>query len=194
MRQLLPILIGLAVGCHTAGSAPPEVVQNESGKASHFPDVLLTAQDGRRLRFHEDLVRDRCVVIQFMYVNCEKICPPTTARLQELHSLLSPEERGRFQFLSISLDSDHDNPETLAAFAARWKAPEGWLYLAGQAEGIAELGRALGERLALPVTPDDPLQHSAVVIVGNDKRGDWRVLPSGTSAERMHAVLAKLLR
>ena len=189
------VLASLVLGaCHAPVASAPAPKPSVPKSQTALPDPVLTSHDGRQLRFHDELVRDRCVVIQFLYLNCENICPPTTRRLQELQALLEPEEQRRWRFLSISLDPGNDTPESLAAFAARWQAPPGWLYLSGEPAAIADLRRALGERLALASETGDPLTHSASVIVGNDARGDWRVLPSTMSAERMLATLRRLAR
>jgi protein SCO1/2 len=189
------VLASLVLGaCHAPVASAPAPKPSVPKSPPALPDPVLTSHDGRQLRFHDELVRDRCVVIQFLYLNCENICPPTTRRLQELQALLEPEEQRRWRFLSISLDPGNDTPESLAAFAARWQAPPGWLYLRGEPAAIADLRRALGERLALASETEDPLTHSASVIVGNDARGDWRVLPSTLSAERMLATLRRLAR
>jgi len=39
----------------------------------YFPDYVLTGHDGRKVRFYEDLLRDKVVLINFMYVNCDGI-------------------------------------------------------------------------------------------------------------------------
>ena len=44
------------------------------GKPSdRFPNTLLVGTDGKRYRFYEDLVRDRIVIVQFMYTTCTGI-------------------------------------------------------------------------------------------------------------------------
>jgi len=37
----------------------------------YFPNTPLVTQDGARVRFYDDLVRDKCVLIQFMYTTCD---------------------------------------------------------------------------------------------------------------------------
>ena len=38
-----------------------------------FPNTILVGHDDREYRFYEDLVRDRVVVVQFMYTTCTGI-------------------------------------------------------------------------------------------------------------------------
>ena len=52
--------------------SPPH--ESPNGKSSdRFPNTVLTAHDGTRHRFYEDLVRDRIVIIQFLYTRCNGI-------------------------------------------------------------------------------------------------------------------------
>lgn len=39
----------------------------------YFPNTVLTTQDEERVRFYDDLVRDKCVLINFMYTTCDGI-------------------------------------------------------------------------------------------------------------------------
>src|ERR1051325_12008799 len=46
-----------------------------------FPNVTLTTHEGKKVRFYDDLLKDKIVLINFMYVKCEGTCPGTTANL-----------------------------------------------------------------------------------------------------------------
>lgn len=37
----------------------------------HIPNTALVSQRGERVRFHDDVLRGRCVLIQFMYTTCD---------------------------------------------------------------------------------------------------------------------------
>ncbi|MDX1999266.1 MAG: hypothetical protein SF066_16230 [Thermoanaerobaculia bacterium] len=60
-----------------AGAAP--VVESPSSLAprgpalisQRLPNVVLKAHDGRLVRFYDDLVKDKIVMINFMYSNCK---------------------------------------------------------------------------------------------------------------------------
>src|SRR5690349_22480924 len=53
-----------------------------------LPNVLLETHDGRQVRFYDDLVKDRMVVINMMYANCSNLCPPNTANLLQVQEAL----------------------------------------------------------------------------------------------------------
>lgn len=37
-----------------------------------FPNVVLKTHEGRNVRFHDDLLKDKIVLINFFYVTCEE--------------------------------------------------------------------------------------------------------------------------
>ena len=47
------------------------------------PNVSLIDQDGRKVRFYDDVLKGRQVVLSAMYSACEKLCPPTMRNLIE---------------------------------------------------------------------------------------------------------------
>ena len=60
-----------------------------SGKMSdRFPNTLLYTQDNKSVRFYDDLIRNKTVIIDFMWATCDDNCPMKTASLLKLHSLL----------------------------------------------------------------------------------------------------------
>lgn len=38
--------------------------------SSRFPNILLSTHDGKTVRFYDDLVKDRIVIVNFMYTSC----------------------------------------------------------------------------------------------------------------------------
>ena len=54
----------------------------------YFPNLVLTAQDGRKLKFYDDLVKDKIVIFNMFYAKCEGICSPITRNLVRLQNVL----------------------------------------------------------------------------------------------------------
>src|SRR5690242_7568372 len=63
--------------------SPRELIQRR-----HLPNVELLTHDNRTVRFYDDLIKDRRVVIQFMFARCRDICPIITHHLVEVQRLL----------------------------------------------------------------------------------------------------------
>src|ERR1044072_3777398 len=56
--------------------------------SSHFPNVELITQDGKKVHFYDDLIKGKVVAIELMYTTCKYNCPLETARLVQLQKLL----------------------------------------------------------------------------------------------------------
>ncbi len=48
---------------------PPKAARMEG----FFPNIVLVTQDEERVRFYDDLLKDKVVVINFMYTSCDGI-------------------------------------------------------------------------------------------------------------------------
>src|SRR5215510_2083471 len=57
-------------------------------RARYFPNVALTTHEGRKVRFYDDLIKDKIVTINFMYADCDGVCPGITANLARVQKLL----------------------------------------------------------------------------------------------------------
>ncbi|MCY1504605.1 hypothetical protein D9M68_387820 [compost metagenome] len=139
---------------------------------SYFPDVDLLSHDGRRLRFYDDLIEGKVVLINFIFTSCGDTCPLETARLRQVQKLLGDQVGRDIHFYSISIDPIHDTPEVLKAYAEKFQVAPGWLFLTGD---YAEIN-ALRESLGLLAQSDDPTnlqQHNLSLIIGNQSTGQW---------------------
>lgn len=156
--------------------------------SEYFPNVELTNQDGQKLRFYDDVIKDKIVAINFIFTSCRAICPAETARMRQVEKALG-EQMGRDVFFySISIDPDRDTPEVLKAYAAKFGTGPGWQFLTGKEEDVILLQKKLG----LWVTDAqsiDPKDHSINLIVGNESTGRW----SKRSSFDDPKVLARLL-
>jgi len=57
-----------------AQAAPPAAAAAVAGPAPayHFPNLVLRTHEGRNVRFYDDLVKGKIVLINFMYADCKK--------------------------------------------------------------------------------------------------------------------------
>jgi protein SCO1/2 len=155
--------VALAAG--GARAAPPD----SPWGAAYFPDVPLVTQDGEEVRFYDDLVKDRFVVINFVFTRCTKACPLETANLARVQKLLGPRVGRDIFMYSISLDPEHDTPEALKAYARRFQAGPGWSFLTGARRDIDLIRAKLGDRSRLE-------NHAVGLALGNDPKGQWTTL------------------
>jgi len=144
-------------------SPTPEVDPNLLQKV---PDVFVTDQNGRHLRFHTDLIAGKVVAINFIFTTCTAICPLLTATFRRVQQELGEEGR-EVQLISISVDPTTDTPERLRDFAAKFKAGPGWTFVTGGKSEIDSILQALGVAVA------NKNNHTPMVLIGNDATGFW---------------------
>src|SRR5689334_11713448 len=88
--------------------------------ANYFPNTLLTTQHGTTVRFYDDVLKGKIVVIYLMYTTCEYKCPLETARLVQVQKLLGDRVGKDIFFYGLSIDPVHDTPEVLKAYAQKF--------------------------------------------------------------------------
>lgn len=162
------------------------VSARERIRERHFPNVPLQAHDGRTVRFYDDLLKGKIVLINFMYLGCsDGTCPLTTAALRRVQELLG-ERAGRDVFIySITLNPEYDTPEALAAYAKSFDVGPGWLFLTGAPRDIERLRRSLGFYERDPVEDANKSTHVAMVRYGNEPRKLWAMTSALVSPEVM---------
>jgi len=83
--------------------APPQETATPWG-ADYFPNTPLLTQDGEKVHFFDDLIKDKVVAINFIFTGCSDSCPVETARLRQVQKILG-DRVGKDIFLySISID------------------------------------------------------------------------------------------
>src|ERR1044072_8394456 len=146
-KTLIGLLLGIAllVGVATAQTETKRVKTPRERLAERsFPNVTLTTHEGKKVKFYDDLIKDKIILINFMYVKCDGICPGTTANLLNVQKMLG-DRVGRDIFMySITLKPEEDTPEVLNRYAKAYKTKPGWLFLTGDPKDVELLRRSLG--------------------------------------------------
>jgi protein SCO1/2 len=136
--------------------------------AGYVPNVPVVTQDGEVLRFYDDLIKDKIVVVSFLYTSCRDVCPLAAARLAQLQDRLG-DRIGRDIFLiSITIDPETDTPQRLKEYAEAFHAKPGWTFITGADEDIREIRYKLGERSR------KLSEHRNEVMLGNGRTGEWQ--------------------
>src|SRR4051794_610167 len=78
-----------------------------------LPNVNLRTQENQQVRFYDDLVKGKTVVISFLFTSCKVICPRTTANLLKVQKSLGDHMGRDVFFYSLTLDPATDTPEVL---------------------------------------------------------------------------------
>ena len=148
----------------------------------YFPNFELTTHEGKKVRFYDDLIKDKIVVINFMYAKCEGVCMPVTMNLKRVQNLLG-RRMGRDIFMySITLKPEEDTPQALKRYVQAHKIKPGWTFLTGKPDEINTLRRSLGFKDAKAKLDKDLTNHTGMVKYGNEARQWWAMFPGEANA------------
>jgi protein SCO1/2 len=143
-----------------------------------FTNVEVKTHDGRTLRFYDDVMKGKILLINFFYADCDAVCPLMTANLARVQDLLGARVGDEIRIVSISLQPEHDTPEIMAAYARTYGAGPGWLFLTGRRDDIELLRHRLGFVDIDPVVDADPEQHIGTVRIANEPMHRWAMSPA----------------
>ena len=162
MSLFAPIAVALGLVLGTAQA------QQEKAR-EYFTDTPLLTESGRAIRFYSDALKDKVVLINFVFTQCGDTCPLITARLVQVKKELGEAFGRDVRFISISVDPEHDRPEDLVRFARKFDAahPE-WWFLTGDKANVdlvaKKLGAYTGERES----------HLTAIIIGDAAGSRWK--------------------
>jgi len=184
-------LIGLAllIGCAIVSPAQVKTPRERLAERS-FPNVTLTTHNGKKVRFYDDLIKDKIVIINFMYVKCDGKCPGTTANLVQVQKLLGDRIGKDIFIYSITLKPEEDTPKVLNAYAKAYKVKKGWEFLTGDPKDIELLRQKLGFIDRDPVRDANKSNHIGMLRWGNEPHTLW----AGCPASLAPAKIVKELR
>jgi protein SCO1/2 len=172
-------------------SAPPEsaaLAHTLSPSEKYFSDVELINQDGEKLRFYNDVLKNKVVIINTFFTTCTSVCPPMNRNLEKIQNALG-DRLGKDAFLvSISVDPETDTPLRLKDYARRFHARSGWLFLTGKKENVDWALYKLGQYVE---TKDD---HSTIIIIGNEPKGLWKKAFGLAKPEELMKIVDDVLR
>jgi protein SCO1/2 len=159
----------------SAKPKPPEpasLTKVSSGPSTpaekYFSDVELLDQDGQKLRFYTDVLKNKVVIINTFFTTCTNICPPMNRNFEKIQEALG-DRLGKDAFLiSITVDPQTDTPTRLKEYSRRFHARPGWLFLTGSKENVDWALYKLGQYVE---TKDD---HTNIFIIGNEPKGLWK--------------------
>ena len=147
---------------------PAASARVRSRAEQYFSDVDLINQDGQKMRFYSDVLKDKVVVINTFFTTCTGVCPPINRTLERMQEALG-DRLGKDAFLvSMSVDPETDTPARLKEYSRRFHARPGWIFLTGKKENVDWALYKLGQYFE---TKDG---HTAIIIIGNEPKGLWK--------------------
>ena len=180
---LVPLLLG---GNAYAAQDPGSSTLSRPARAGFFPNVPLITQNGEKVRFYDDLIRDKTVLLHFFLVGCtDGLCPTAVANLRKVQDLLG-ERMGRdISFLSITLQPKKDTPAILKEYSDNFDIKPGWKFLTGKPADVEKLRRALSFVDSDPLRDKDLSNHVGMARYGNDRLERWGGVSLRSSPENI---------
>lgn len=131
-------------------------------------EASLLDRRGERVRFPDEALGDRVVVLSFDYTSCTTTCPVTTElMLQVEDGLAAMPGHEQVRLVTITIDPATDVPSRLADYADSVGAGDDWLWLTGEVPAVT------GVLTGLKVHVPNIEEHRSVFLVGDAGRGGW---------------------
>ena len=153
----------------------------------YFTDVELVNQDGQTMRLYSDVLKDHVVVINCFFATCPSVCPPMNANLEKVQEAFKDTLGKRLLIVSITVDPTSDTPAQLKAYAQRFHARPGRLFLTGKKENVDLALKKLGMYV------EDKNDHVSIFVVGNVPTGLWKKAFGLAKAEDLVAVVQSVV-
>jgi protein SCO1/2 len=166
-----PVVVAALLGCAAAALVHPPAARAARWGADYFPNVPLVTQDGKVVHFYDDVLKGKGVAVNLIYTRCSASCPLETAKLSQVQRLLGAHVGKDVFFVSISIDPDHDTPEVLKAYAEKFHAGPGWVFLTGKMEDIRLVAKKMGLASLTDAASRDG--HQPSLMIGNEPTGEW---------------------
>ncbi len=158
----------------------------EAKRRGYFTDLELITQEGKKVRFYSDMLKDKVVLITAYYLNCGVACPLQNVVLSKLQKLLGDRFGKSIFFISVSVDPENDKWEQVKDYAKVWDAKSGWTFLTGKKVNVDWVAYKLG------LYVKNPEDHETRFILGNVKTGHWLRMPPQSTAEILALKLTDL--
>jgi protein SCO1/2 len=154
-----------------------KISSRERIRQRYFPNLVLLTHEGRRVRFYDDLIKDKIVLLNFMYVKCEGVCMPITMNLRRVQDLLG-RRMGRDIFIhSFTLKPQEDTVASLRQYAQIHRVKPGWSFHTGSVDEMELLRRKLGYVDPDPEVDKDKSNHLGIIKYGNEPLERWGGCP-----------------
>ena len=185
--SLIPLMYaGSALGRSTA-------VFEHVTREPYFPNTLVTTHEGKKVRFYDDLIKGKVVIINAMYTVCTSTCPTNTASLLSLQEALGAQVGKDIFIYSITLQPEIDDPRALKEYAKKYGVRAGWTFLTGKRGDMENIRKKLGFYDSDPIADAKLSNHAGVFRIGNDRLGRWMMVPAATPTRQALVAVRNIL-
>jgi protein SCO1/2 len=175
-RFLATVSIALALmlssALYASNTSDADRIAAEEKARNYFSNLEVIDQDGQTLRFYDDLLKDKVVVINFIFTNCQGACPLMTQNLTMVRDMLGVTLGQEIHFVSISIDPIRDTPAAMKEFAETHYADQaGWRFVTGNQDNLEYIVKKLGQY------NEEVDAHSTLLLAANVRTAHWTKIP-----------------
>jgi protein SCO1/2 len=174
----LAVVIGVLSGCGSGGSKDEhenhknhENSKEETSQSLDWDVQSFTYKDHNDAEFGLEDLKGKVWMANFIFTNCETVCPPMTAHMAKIQQM-AKEENVDVEFVSFSIDPKRDDAAALKKFGKNYDADfSNWHFIGGYSQG--EIESLAKESFKTPVTADpnsDQFIHATAFFLV-DKEG-----------------------
>lgn len=170
----------------------PSPSKRDTIRQKSFPNVPLVTHRGKTVRFYDDLLKNKIVVLSVISAQRAEACAPLMARLAEVQKLLLRWFAEDVHFYSITTTPEQDTPETLHAFADAHGVRGKWWLLTGCPTDVEYLRGVLG--WTGDPGDDEGERLAEFVRYGNETRAAWGACDATTAPQRIAEDVSFVIR
>jgi len=131
-----------------------------------IPDVVLLNATGDKVNINDAVNLDEPLMLNFIFTTCTAICPVLSATFAQTRTQLGP-AHDDVNYLSISIDPEHDTPDRLKAYAENYRAGPEWEFFTGSLEDIISVQRAFNAYRG------DKMNHRPLTFLRASRKTPW---------------------
>ena len=157
---------------------------------NHLPNLPLMTQDGKMVRFYDDLVKDKKVVLTFIDTTIQPDSNKVSQNLATLQRFFGNRVGQDIHLYTITQNPRHDTPAVLKTWAAQYGAGPGWTFLTGNPANVEALRRSLGFASEFAEDNANPAFSIGVLRYGTEPEMRWGHCQSQSSPRVLaHSLL-----
>lgn len=178
---------GSSLASQETNSQQPALPAEQSPAQKYFTDVVLTNQNGEKVRFYSDLLAGKVVIINSFFATCKGVCLPMNRNLEKIQEAFGERVGKDLYIISISVDPTIDTPPRLKEYAKKLNARPGWSFVTGDKQNVEFALKKLGHFV------NERENHLNIFIIGNERTGLWKKAIGLAPSDQLVKVVESVL-
>jgi protein SCO1/2 len=152
-------------------------------RVARFSNGVLLTHENKQVKFYDDLIHGKQVIVNFMYASCTGACPLITEKLIKVYRAFKDRMGEDLFIYSLTMYPEQDDPATLKKFAQMHGALlPGWTFLTGDPYDLDTIRFRLFRENHIKFDLSKSF-HAAQLRIINDARNLWTHVSPNASLE-----------